>query len=120
LESKVLIVSDTSAVPEKPGGRKPFQFTLRSLFAITTFSALFLGLLRACDRPGFSVLFSLVMFVPFFCLGRWCSRPERMTRPGFALSLLILFAGIALIGATMLFVAWMVVRTAKATSGTWP
>jgi hypothetical protein len=34
----------TSETPEKAGGRKPFQFTLRSLFVVTTATAMWLGL----------------------------------------------------------------------------
>ena len=103
---------------EKPAMSKPFQYGLRSLFAVITFSALFLGLLKACDRPGYSLLLAVVMFVPFFYLGRWCSRPERMTRPGFMLSVLVLLTGIALIGAAMLVVIWILAIAGKATGRT--
>ena len=53
---------------EEAGERKPFQFSLRSLFVVTTVVALWLGLAKMYPRPAFVSFVALLVFLPFFSL----------------------------------------------------
>ncbi len=87
---------------DRPKKRKPFQYGLGTLFAITTTMALFLGLARFADRPGVGLMLALILFLPLFCFEQWFMRDDkRLERLGCFLTTLLFLLGAAIIFALM-------------------
>ena len=93
---------------DTPAKRKPFQFGLGTLLALTTIAAIFLGLARFAHRPGVGFVLALILFLPFFFFTRWFLRDgQRVARLGCFLSALIFclgFAGYAVLIMIMLLI----------------
>ncbi len=77
---------------EEAAERKPFQYSLRSLFVVTTIAAVLLGLAKMYPRPAFVSFIALLVFLPFFVCGGWLIRNDER------------LAGIGCLGSGLLMV----------------
>jgi hypothetical protein len=92
---------------------KPFQFGLRSLFALTTAAAFLLGIAKIGNWQGIPLVMAIAVIVPLLAYTRWFLRDaERINRLGCALTALAFLFGATLIYAGM-FCVLLIVELAR-------